>query len=130
MVTFRKKYLFLTLLLFAVEILIAAFVKDKVIRPYGGDFLAVILLYCFFRTFTKMKVFATAIFVLGIACIIETMQYFRFLQETGLNRYKFASLIVGHSFEWADIFTYCAAAVAIVAAETFRKQKLQSSVSL
>ena len=51
MVIFNKTYFLLALLLLLAEVLIALYLHDALIRPYGGDFLVVILLYCFVKSF-------------------------------------------------------------------------------
>jgi len=53
MLTFNLKYLILTTILFAIEVLIALFVTDKIIRPFVGDVLIVILLYCLVSVFSN-----------------------------------------------------------------------------
>ncbi len=57
---FHRKYFFSTLLLFATEIFIAAYLHDAVIRPYGGDFLVVILIYCFMTVRNQYQVLSKA----------------------------------------------------------------------
>ena len=47
MLLFRRSYFSFFVLLFIIEVLIALFVNDRLIRPYVGDFLVVILIYCF-----------------------------------------------------------------------------------
>jgi len=54
--TFSKTTYFLGfLILFAIECLIAYFVKNRFVRPYLGDFLVVILLYCFLMAVFMIK---------------------------------------------------------------------------
>ncbi len=43
--TFRPVYALATALVFIIEVLIALYMHDAFIRPYGGDILAVILVY-------------------------------------------------------------------------------------
>ena len=43
---FKKQYLIAAVLILAVEIVIGLFVYDNIIRPYVGDFLVIILIYC------------------------------------------------------------------------------------
>jgi len=43
---FHLKYFIATVLLFFVEAVIARYMHDSFIRPFGGDFLVVILMYC------------------------------------------------------------------------------------
>ena len=69
---------FYTLLL--IEIAIALLLKDGFIRHTFGDFLVVILLYCFIKSFINIKPLPLAITVLLIAFAIvffTTRQYSR-----------------------------------------------------
>ena len=106
MFTFKKVYFSLTLILFAVEILIAMFVHDRIIRPYMGDFLVVILLYCFIRTFFNVSIFNTALGVLLFAYSIETLQFFELIKMLDLQQSMLAKLILGNFFEWIDLIAY------------------------
>ncbi|HEX3935338.1 MAG TPA: DUF2809 domain-containing protein, partial [Puia sp.] len=56
MFRFKLSYFLLTLGLTGVEIFIGACMHDAVIRPYGGDLLVVILLYCLVRSFWNVPV--------------------------------------------------------------------------
>lgn len=105
---FRTCYFILTILIFAIEVLIALFVHDRFIRPYFGDFLVVILLYCGFRSFLNIRPFPTAIGVFLIACTIEALQYFHLVNRLGLSHSRLARIVLGSSFEWTDIVTYAA----------------------
>ncbi|MBB5638747.1 glucan phosphoethanolaminetransferase (alkaline phosphatase superfamily) [Pedobacter cryoconitis] len=51
MFRFNKYYFGFTLLLLSIEILIARYAHDQIIRPYAGDFLIVIFLYCLVMSF-------------------------------------------------------------------------------
>ena len=53
MLTFKPGFLVIAFILFVIEVLIALYVRDSIIRPYVGDFLVVIMLYCFVRAFVK-----------------------------------------------------------------------------
>lgn len=68
------------LLIFVIEVIIALFVKDSIIRPYGGDVLVVILMYYFFKTFVKMNPLPLAIGVLFFAYAVEIGQYFNLVE--------------------------------------------------
>ena len=54
--------------LFIVETLIALFVRDAFIRPYMGDILVVILIYCFVRIFITEVVLGTSFSWWDIVC--------------------------------------------------------------
>ncbi len=103
----NKKYLLLALLLFIAEVVIALFFHDKIIRPYGGDFLVVILLYCFVRGLFNISVMKAAVGVLIFSFLVETLQYFRIVHVLGLQESKVARIIIGSSFEWLDLVAYC-----------------------
>ena len=62
--------------LFIVETLIALFVRDAFIRPYMGDVLVVILIYCFARIFITEPLRGLPLWIFLFACCIEAFQYF------------------------------------------------------
>ena len=53
MLTFNPRYFLVAVALFITEVLIALYVRDDFIRPYVGDFLVVILVYCAGRALLK-----------------------------------------------------------------------------
>jgi hypothetical protein len=106
MLTFRKHYFLITVLLFVTEVLIARFLHDRIIRPYIGDFLVVILIYCFLRSFFKVSILKAAIGTLIFAYLVEFMQYLNLIQKLGLQNSKIANLILGNLFEWIDLLAY------------------------
>ena len=110
---FNRQYFVLATLLFITEVLIALYVHDSIIRPYGGDFLVVILIYCFVKSFINTPVLPTAIAVLLFSYIVETLQYFNIVSRLGLQNCNLARIIIGTSFAWTDIFAYTAG-IAIV----------------
>jgi hypothetical protein len=106
MFRFHKIYFLLTLLLLLVEILIAAFAHDRFIRPYVGDFLVVIFLYCFYRSFFKIPYTTVAIAVLLFSYVVEVSQYFHLINRLGLQQSRLAHLILGSGFAWFDCIAY------------------------
>lgn len=82
---FSTKHFLLTLIIFIVEILIAVFVHDALVRPYVGDYLVVILLYCVVRTVIKAAVIKIAAGVLLFSYLVETLQYFQIINRLGLS---------------------------------------------
>ncbi|MDI3319509.1 DUF2809 domain-containing protein [Pinibacter soli] len=95
---FNWIYFALTIALFATEVFIAKYVHDTIIRPYGGDFLVVILIYCFVKSFVDTPFLKTAIAVLLFSFLIETLQYLHFVDRIGLSNNKLARLVIGVSF--------------------------------
>ena len=97
MLQFNKKYFLLTIILFIIEVLIAVFVHDKIIRPYVGDILVVILIYCFIKSFFNFSVWKTAIGVLIFSFTIEFLQYFKVVKLLGLQSNHLANTVIGTS---------------------------------
>jgi hypothetical protein len=112
------KYLIFTLVLLSIEIFIAVFVHDQFIRPFFGDFLAVIFVYgglcIFFQNSTKIATIS-----LIIAFCIEILQYFKFIEITGLIKYKILAVVIGNSFSWLDILAYSFGFAFILLIENF-----------
>ncbi len=106
MFTFNKKYFYFTLLLFLIEICIAVFINDTFIRPFIGDVLVVILIYCFVRAFWNIQPSIIALSVLAFSYIIEILQYFNFVNKLGLQNNKILAIALGSTFDWKDIIAY------------------------
>ncbi len=93
-------------ILFLVEVCIALFVDDKIIRPYGGDFLVVIMIYYFLKSFVKTKVNYLLLFVLLFAYTIEIGQLFDMVALLGVEDIKVMRVVLGTSFSWGDMIAY------------------------
>lgn len=122
MLTFRKQYFFVATLLFLIEVLIARYLNDQFIRPYGGDFLVVILIYCFIRSFFKVSTLHAAIGTLIFAYLIEFLQYLHIIQTLGLQNSKIANVVLGNRFEWIDILAYTLGIATVLLVERIRLQ--------
>jgi hypothetical protein len=120
MLTFNRAYFGLFALIFNVEVLIALYVHDQIIRPYFGDLLVVILIYCFIKSFLRTKVFPTAIFVLLFAFAVEMLQYLNIVEVLGLQNNRLARTVIGTSFEWIDILAYISGILIVVLVEKAR----------
>jgi ABC-type glycerol-3-phosphate transport system permease component len=103
---FDKNSFIIAVVIFFIEILIAKFVDDAFIRPYGGDILVVVLIYYFVRSFVQVKPLYLVIAVLLFAYAVETGQYFRLVDILGLRDYKIMRIVIGTSFAWGDILCY------------------------
>ena len=123
MFTFKARYFIAAILLLVIEILIALYIHDNIVRPYIGDYLVVILLYCVLKSFVRMPVLPAAIFVLLFSYIIETLQYFRIVEILGLQNSTVASTVIGTSFEWIDIIAYTSGVITILIIEYWAKRK-------
>ncbi len=121
MLTFKRNYFILTVLLFIIEVLIALYIHDRIIRPYVGDVLVVILIYCFMRSFFKLPVIPLAVGVLLFAFLVETLQYFKIVEVLGLQGSAFFRTIIGTDFAWMDMLTYVIGIAIVLIVEKMRK---------
>lgn len=127
MLKFNIKYFGLAIIFFVIEVLIALFVHDDFIRPYFGDVLVVILIYCFFKSFLNLPVFTIAIFVLSFAFFIEILQGFNIVAKIGLENSKLANVVLGNSFSWIDFLTYIVGFLVIIGMENMLTKKMIKS---
>jgi hypothetical protein len=117
MIRFEKKYISLAIILFVIEVLIALFVRDSFVRPYVGDYLVVILIYCAVRTVLNAPVWKVAVGVLLFSFLIETLQFFHIVNRLGLEHNIIARTVIGYGFEWADMLAYTLGIVTVLAFE-------------
>lgn len=105
-INLRILYALCFIVLLIIEILIALFVKDAFIRPYGGDILVTILICCFVRIFVPKKVKLLPVFVFVFSVAVEIGQYFDFVTLLGLGDIEFFRILLGTSFSVLDILCY------------------------
>lgn len=117
MIKFNAKYFYLALLLFLIETSIAIFLDDRIIRPLVGDVLVIPLIYCLLKAFWPLRPTTAALYVFAFACLIEGLQYFRFVDRLGLRDNPFLSTILGTTFDWKDILAYAIGAALVLIAE-------------
>jgi len=120
MLTFKKRYFLFALILFTTDVLIALFVHDSFIRPYFGDYLVVILVYCAVKTFLKSAPLKVATGVLLFFYTIEVLQYFRIVDRLGLSGNAIAKTVIGYGFEWWDILAYTLGIITVLILERRR----------
>ena len=123
-----KWYLLITICLLFIEIAIALFVKDKIIRPYIGDLLVVILIYAFVKIWISNREILVAICVFVFACFIELLQYFHIVEVLGLDDNKVATVIIGSKFNTLDIVMYLMGTIVVILTEKFLKSGANSKV--
>lgn len=123
MLKFSKTYFGLTILLFVAEVLIALFLHDNFVRPYVGDVLVVMLIYCFVKSFLDVPEFVLAIGVLLFAFAIEFLQYIKIVHVLGLEKSELMRTVLGTSFAWLDLLAYVVGIGIVLAAEKYIWQK-------
>ena len=117
---FRRGYALATLALFLIEVAIALWVRDRWIRPIGGDVLAVMLVYCSLRAVTLLRVGPAAVLAVAIGFVVEAGQAFGLVDRLGLGGNVIARTVLGHAFAWEDLVAYVAGGLIMVAIERWR----------
>ena len=119
MLAFNKNYFGLAILFFLIEVLIALLVNDSFIRPYLGDVLVVILIYCFLKSFFQLPVLTAALFVLLFSFTIEFLQFLNIVEILHLENSKIARTVLGTSFSWIDLLTYIVGIATVIIVEKY-----------
>lgn len=114
---FNKTYLIIFTLLLITEVLIALYLKTGFIRHTFGDFLCVILLYCFFKSFFELNSIKLGISVVIFAFIIEFGQWLNILEAFGLENNHLVKVILGSTFQFTDLVAYTLGIIFILAIE-------------
>ncbi|MCF7569484.1 DUF2809 domain-containing protein [Sabulilitoribacter arenilitoris] len=114
----NKTYLTITIALFVIEVLIAVFFKSGFIRHTLGDFLVVILIYSFVKSFIKIDSLILAIAALLFAFLIEFLQLANILKLLNLENNHLAKLILGSTFHLSDLIAYTIGIICVLIIET------------
>jgi hypothetical protein len=122
--SFNRRYRIAFLLCLAIEIFIGLFVRDNFVRPFLGDVLVVILVYCFIKTFLKKKRGLLPLYIFLFACAVEASQYFDLVNVLGLGGGSLAGVIVGATFDIYDLLCYLAGFIALLLWHRFFEDKL------
>ena len=113
----RPGYALAALAVFLVEVAIALWVHDGVIRPHGGDALAVILVYLVLRAVTAAGAKGGTANALAIAAAVEIAQWLGLAARLGLRPHGIGETMLGSSF---DLAAYGCGAAVILLVETVR----------
>src|SRR4051812_45994432 len=124
MLRFNIRYFICAAMLFFIEVFIALFIHDDIIRPYIGDLLVVILIYCFLRAFLNFSVWTIAITSLLLSYTVEILQYFNIVEKLGLQHSTIARVIIGTSFSWTDILAYTGGVILLLLVEKQRLKRI------
>ena len=97
--------------------IIATYFNDDFIRPYVGDMLVVILIYCFIRIIIPSKLSLLPLYVFIFALSVEVLQYLQIVKFLGLEDNSLAKIIIGSTFDWKDIICYAVGCILIFTVE-------------
>lgn len=133
-VTTKKRlcYLFTTVILIFIEVLIALFVHDAFVRPYLGDVLVVIVLYTFVRSFLPEQCPFLPALIFLFAAGVEGLQFIHIVELLGLEEIAFFRVLIGSVFDRKDIVCYAVGCLILGGYELLRavhkrkvKQKME-----
>ena len=112
--SFNKRYFLAFVVLLVIEVLIAKFVTDSFIRPFVGDYLVMILIYLFSRTWLKGNDRVQILGVLLFCYSVEIAQKINLVQILGLEQYRLARIIIGTHYDVRDLVAYSLAALTLL----------------
>lgn len=102
----RKNYFLGFIILLVIEILIAKFVQDDFVRPYLGDFLVVILIYCFVMAVSNISIAKGLLIVLLFSFAVEFFQLINIVKVLQYQPPKIIMIVLGSSFSAWDLLAY------------------------
>jgi len=117
MIKLNYRNLIVFLVLFFIEVLIATYSKPGFIRAVIGDFLVVIMLYYFFKSFIKIKPIYLAIFVLSFAYLIEFLQFIDILNILYFKGNTLLNIVLGTTFNFIDVLAYTLGVITVLLIE-------------
>lgn len=98
----RLPYLISFFILLIAEVLIGAFVRDELIRPYVGDVLVTVLLCCLCRCVKPEGMPLLPVWVLLFSILVECAQLIEIPALDG----TLLGTILGSTFDIADLICY------------------------
>ena len=119
----RLGYMLATLILLGVEVCIALFVRDAVVRPYVGDMLVVIVIYTFVRILVPEKARFLPLYVFLFAALVEGLQAVHIVELLGLSAYPFFSILIGATFDVKDIICYAVGCILLGGYEILKRKR-------
>ena len=120
--SFKINWLVIGVIILAIEIYIAIFIKGGFIRHYIGDVLATAMLYALGRAIFKVASINLAISVFVISLFIEAAQYLKILEILGVKS-STLRIIFGGTFDLTDIICYLAGCILAYLFENLSMQK-------
>ena len=122
----RLPYIIASVVLLSVELVIGLFVHDTFVRPYIGDVLVTVLLCCLGRiVFLYWRFLPLAVLIFSVS--VELLQLAELDELLGIQGSVFG-IIIGSTFDIADIICYTVGCVLFFAVEYFVKKKKPSTV--
>ncbi len=103
---FSRQRALISVVLFAILVFIALFIRDSFIRPFLGDVLVVIWLYYLVSTVWDACPVKLVFIVVTFAFMVEISQYFQVVKLFGLESNPVLRIVLGATFDWLDLLAY------------------------
>lgn len=104
---FSARYFALACALFAIEVVIALYFHDAFVRPFVGDALVVVLIYCALLSLVELPRTAAALGVFAFACALEVGQAFDLVDRLHV-RAHWLRVVIGTAYDARDFWAYAA----------------------
>ena len=114
---FNLPYFIYFILLLCIEALIAIYLKTGFLRHTLGDFLVVILIYCFIKSLFDINPLKLGIAVLAFAFLVEFLQLANILALFNLQNNGFLKLLLGSTFQITDLIAYTLGVATVICIE-------------
>lgn len=101
----RILYLIIFIILLCIEIFIAVYIHDDIIRPYIGDIIVIPVLYSLIRIFIPEKCRFLPLYIFMFSIFTEFMQYIKIMDILHIEN-QILRTITGTSFSYIDIVCY------------------------
>jgi hypothetical protein len=82
------------------------YVRDAFVRPYVGDVLVVILIYCAVRVVFPTGIKLLPLYVFAFACGVELLQLIDVVGLLGIPKGSVVAIVIGSTFSVADLVCY------------------------
>lgn len=105
-INLNKFYLTTFVFLLLTELIIFNSLNNGFIRFVLGDFIVVILLYSFIKSFVKVKSKFVAIGILLFAYLIEFLQLINILEILNIQPNTVTRMLLGSTFSLEDLIAY------------------------
>lgn len=114
---FSSRYAIAFAVLLLVETLIALFVHDSFVRPYLGDSLAVVALYCLLLALLAISRRSALVGAFVFACCLEVGQALCLVERLGLADNRVMRVVLGTSYSTLDLVAYAGGVLLVLVLE-------------
>lgn len=121
----RIIYAALFVMLTAAEILIGAFVHDSFVRPYVGDVIVVVVIYCFVRIFIPERVRVLPLYIFILSAGVEILQGLQIADRLGITS-PVLRTIIGTVCDPKDIICYAVGCLILGVFELIRFVRMKN----